>query len=114
VRSAAAARRGPSHPHPENSSLRALALGLDALFAALLVGLVLASSVFGQRGGETLADNWVLSGLALGAAATALAGSALALVALVRGSRDTLLVIPLAVGGIVLIFLVGEAIPPYH
>jgi hypothetical protein len=94
--------------------LRSLALELVGLFVALLVGLVLASSVFGLRGGDTLADNWVLAGLALGAAATALAGGVLALVALVRGGRETFLVIPLAVGGIVLAFLIGEAIPHYH
>jgi len=52
--------------------------------------LVVAASAFGRRGGETLSDNWILAGFGVGAAAAAPAGGAVALVAVIRGSRELL------------------------
>lgn len=104
---------GSHGSHPRRLTARTVALALDGLFAASLAGLIVAASVFGQRGGETLSDNWILAGFALGAAAAVLAGGAVALVTVIRGNRDKLLIIPLSFGGLTLLFLVGEFASPH-
>lgn len=106
------ASRG-THRSPRMSVLTVVALVLDALFVVSLAGLMLAASVFGQTGGETLSDNLVLSGFGIGAGAAVLAGGVVALVAVVRGIRDHLLAVPLVIGGIALIFLLGEFLAPH-
>lgn len=107
MRSAMATRHG-WHGSERSLAFR-LALAFDVLFGALILGLAVGASAFGPPGGEGLSESWIFAGLALGAAAAALAGGAVALVAVIRGSREPV-AIPLAIGGVVLFFLIGMAL----
>lgn len=77
---------------------RRVALALDGAFLACVLFFVLAAVAFGQRGAETPWDNWWLAGPMVGAAAAALAGGLAAIVALARGDRHRILLLPLALG----------------
>jgi hypothetical protein len=75
--------------------------------------LMIAASVFGQTGGETFSDNLILAFFWIGAGVAALLGGVVALVAVVRGDRDGTIAIPLAIGGLVLFFVIGEFAFPH-
>ena len=87
--------------------MRAVALALDGAFLAFAVFFVVAVGAFGQRGAEMPTDNWWLFGPMVGAGLAALAGGVVALVAAVRGDRHAILSIPLALGGLAVLAIVG-------
>jgi hypothetical protein len=84
-----------------------VALALDGVFLAFAVFFVVAVVAFGQRGAEMPTDNWWLFGPMVGVALAALAGGVVALVAAVRGDRHAILSIPLALGGLAVLAIVG-------
>lgn len=99
-----------SHLHgvnPRIRSMRTAALVLDGAFLAFAVFFVVAVVAFGQRGAEMPTDNWWLFGPMVGAGLAALAGGVVALVAAVRGDRHAILSIPLALGGVTVLAIVG-------
>lgn len=103
-----AGARSPLHePHPQSRAMRTAALVLDGAALAFVVLFVVAGVVFGQRGSEMPTDNWWLFGPMAGAGLTALAGGVVALVAAIRGDRHAILAIPLALGGLAVLAIVG-------
>ena len=96
-----------SHLHGMHRRMRTVALALDGAFLAFAVLFVVAVVAFGQRGAEMPTDNWWLFGPMVGAGLAALAGGAVALVAIVRGDRHAILAIPLALGGAAVLAIVG-------
>lgn len=103
---AVAGTRSHWHVHPR-PSMRAVALALDGAFLAFAVFFVAAVVAFGQRGAEMPTDNWWLFGPMVGAGLAALAGGVVALVAALRGDRHAILSIPLALGGLAALAIVG-------
>lgn len=96
--------------HSRGGSTRAVALALDVAVAGLVAIFVLAAGAFGQRGEELPTDNWWLFGPMLGAWLAAIAGGVVALVAAVRGDRHAILLIPLALGGLAVLAVVGHPV----
>ena len=93
--------------HPRSASMRTVALALDGAFLAFAVFFVVAVVAFGQQGAEMPTDNWWLFGPMVGAGSAALAGGLVALVAAVRGDRHAILSVPLALGGLAVLAIVG-------
>lgn len=102
---------GPSsrlrRAHPRGRSLRAAALALDGVALVFAPFFVVAVAVFGQRGAEIPTDDWWLSGPMVGAGLAALAGGLVAVIAAARGDRHAILSIALALGGVVVLAVVG-------
>jgi hypothetical protein len=67
----------------------------------------------GQRGGETLVDNWFLTGPMLVVAIAAIAGLMAAVVALARRDVYLLVVAPILWGLVVGTFILGEVVSPH-
>lgn len=87
--------------------MRAVALALDGACLAFAVFFVVAGVAFGQRGAEVPTDNWWLFGPMVGAGLAALAGAMVALAAALRGDRHAILSIPLVLGGLAVLAIVG-------
>lgn len=83
--------------------------GLFVALLALFFGLVEA----GQRGGETFFSNPVLTIPMLGAAASAIAGGVMGVIALTRRDRSVIVFVAILVGLFVLVFTVGELAFPH-
>ena len=93
------------------SGLWALGLTIVSLLALVVFFLFVAA---GQTGGETFADNWLLSGSMLTVAATGIGGLVAALFAVIRRRELALLLaIPILWGLIVLMFALGEIVSPH-
>lgn len=90
--------------------MSAVALAFDGAFLAFAVFFVVAAVGFGQRGAEIPTDNWWLFGPMVGAGLAALAGGVVAVVAAVRGERHAILAIPLALGGLAVLAIVGAPV----
>ncbi len=85
---------------------------LTGLFVALLA-LFLALVEAGQRGGETFFSNPVLAIPGLGAAASAIAGGVLGVLALKHRDRSLVVIVAVVVGLFVLAFAIGEVAFPH-
>lgn len=89
------------------------AVGLAAGALACLLALLLLTAA-GQRGGDTFSDNWALAAPGLLGATLAAAAFGAALWAVARAKERAAL--PLAVlvlGGLAVLFLLGEALGPH-
>ena len=83
--------------------LSATAWGVMALMVSL-----------GERGGDTLADNWLLSGPFLVAASCGVVGAVAGLVGVARDrERGLLAALPIAFGLLLAAFLAGEVLAPH-
>ena len=67
----------------------------------------------GQRGGETLFDNWLLTGPMLVVAIAGIAGLKAAVIALARRDVYLLVVAPILWGLLVATFILGEVVSPH-
>jgi hypothetical protein len=84
-------------------------LGLFVALLALFLGLVES----GQRGGETFFSNPTLTIPMLGAAASAIGGGVLGVLALTRRDRSVVVVAAILVGLFVLVFTIAEFAFPH-
>lgn len=86
-------------------------LAIVSLLALALFSVMVAS---GQRGGDSLLDNWLLTGPMVIVAAAGIAGLGAALLAVLRShERGLLVVLPLLWGLVVTFFAVGEFAFPH-
>jgi hypothetical protein len=86
------------------------ALALLAAFGAFFI-LLMGLAASGQEGGDEFSDNLWLALPALGAGLSAvLAGVTAAVAVARRGERSLLVFLPLVVGSLVAIFLLGELV----
>jgi hypothetical protein len=88
-------------------------LGLT-IISLLMLGVFYLLVAAGQRGGETLADNWLLTGPILAVGVAGVGGLATALYAIVRRREIALLLgIPILWGLVVVGFTLGEFVNPH-
>jgi hypothetical protein len=103
-------RRLRLRPSTRAGRWSAVCLGACA-FAFLLMNIAVAS---GQRGGETLSDNWWLAGPALVAFVSAIAGLLTGSFAILRrGERSAPVGLAVLIGVVPLTFVAGEVVAPH-
>jgi hypothetical protein len=106
----------PTHPHltllPATTTGRwSVALALISV-AALAVFYLMAGA--GQTGGDSFADNWLLTGPILVVLVAGVGGLLAAIVAILRsGERGVLLALPILWGLVVTSFTLGELLVPH-
>lgn len=89
-------------------------VGLIIAFFLLLATGIFVVSVLGQRGGETIFDNPVISIPMLVAGASAIAAFFTGIVAIIKNKeRSIFCFVATLIGLLVLIFVLGEILVPY-
>lgn len=104
---------GPSlHLGPTSvQGRRALALLVLSIGAFAVMFVMVAS---GQRGGDAFADNWLLAGPFLVAAASGVGGALLGVDGVVRcHERGLAVAVPVVFGVLLAVFLAGEVLSPH-
>lgn len=82
--------------------------------AALATVLSMAAVAAGQRGGDTFADNWLLSSLGLAMAVSVVGAFVSGLYSIIRGHERAVVVLLVAVLGLLgVLFLIGEFAVPH-
>jgi hypothetical protein len=85
-----------------------------AVASLLALGLFFAMVSSGQGGGDSLLDNWLLTGPIVFVAVGGIAGLMAGLLALLRShERGLLVVLPILWGLVVTLFIVGELANPH-